>query len=93
MLEEQPDDSFLLYGIAMEFKKAGDLDRALAMLANVSEVDPGHGYAWFQRGQIKESQGDIAAAKEAYQAGITAAQKSGDSHAKGELEGALSMLD
>jgi tetratricopeptide (TPR) repeat protein len=93
MLEKQPNDSFLLYGIAMEYKKSDQLDDALKMLSKVSEVDPGHGYAWFQAGQIQESRGDLAAAKSAYQAGIVAAAKSGDSHARSELEGALSMIE
>jgi hypothetical protein len=63
------------------------------MLAKVIEADSGHGYAWFQRGQIEESRGDIAAAKAAYTAGIIAAEKSGDAHARSELEGALSMIE
>jgi tetratricopeptide (TPR) repeat protein len=93
MLEKQPNDSFLLYGIAMEFKKSGQSGEALTMLAKVIEADSGHGYAWFQRGQIEESRGDIAAAKAAYTAGIIAAEKSGDAHARSELEGALSMIE
>ncbi len=93
MLEKQPDDAFLLYGIAMEYKKSEQFDEALRLLGRVSEVDPGHGYAWFQKGQIQEAKGDITAAKSAYEAGIAAAQKSGDAHARSELEGALSMLD
>lgn len=93
MLEREPKDTFLLYGLAMEHKKAGNKDLALQLLEKVVELEPGHGYAFFQAGQILEASGDIEAARKAYEGGIVAAQKSGDSHAKSELEGALSMLE
>jgi Tfp pilus assembly protein PilF len=77
----------------MEFKKAGNNADALKMLEKVTQLDPGHGYAFFQRGQILESTGDIPGAKKAYEDGILAAQKSGDAHARSELQGALSMIE
>jgi Tfp pilus assembly protein PilF len=89
MLEREPNYTFLLYGLAMEYKKSGDLTQALGLLEKVVQIDPGHGYAFFQRGQIEESRGEIVAAKKAYADGINAATKSGDAHARGELEGAL----
>jgi Flp pilus assembly protein TadD len=92
MLAREPNDTFLLYGIAMEHKKAGDEKTALQMLEKVITIDPGHGYAFFQRGQILEMSGDSAGAKQAYTDGIAAAIKSGDAHARSELEGALSQL-
>jgi tetratricopeptide (TPR) repeat protein len=93
MLEREPNDTFLLYGLAMEHKKAGDKNLALQLLAKVAELDPGHGYSFFQSGQILETSGDAASARKAYESGITAANKSGDAHARSELEGALSMLE
>ncbi len=93
MLEREPNDAFLLYGLAMEHKKAGANGLALEFLEKVVQVNPGHGYALFQRGQILESTGDIAGARKAYEDGILAATKSGDAHARGELEGALGMLE
>jgi len=93
MLEREPNDTFLLYGIAMEHKKSGDDKTALQMLEKVLQIEPGHGYAYYQRGQIMEMSGDLSGAKQAYTDGIAAAVKSGDTHARGELEGALSQLD
>ena len=92
MLEREPTDTFLLYGIAMEYKKSGDNALALQMLEKVTQLDTGHGYAFFQRGQILESIGDLSGARKAYEDGIIAANKSGDAHARSELEGALSMI-
>jgi Tfp pilus assembly protein PilF len=93
MLDREPNDTFLLYGLAMEYKKAGDVEAALQQLEKVVLLDPGHGYAFFQRGQIEESRGDMVAARTAYEDGIIAATKSGDAHARSELEGALSMIE
>jgi Flp pilus assembly protein TadD len=93
MLEREPNDTFLLYGLAMEHKKAGANELALQLLAKVVELEPSHGYAFFQQGQILENDGHIESARKAYREGIVAAQKSGDAHAKSELEGALLMLE
>ena len=93
MLEREPNDTFLLYGIAMEHKKANDAAAALDFLDRVTRLDPGYCYAYHQKGLLHESQGDADAAKQAYREGILAAIKKGDDHARGEIEAALSMID
>jgi tetratricopeptide (TPR) repeat protein len=93
MLERQPRDPFLLYGIGMEHKKAGDLPKSLEYLRRVIEVDPNYCYAYYQQGQVLEQQGDTDAARSAYGAGIEAARRANDAHAQGELESALALLE
>lgn len=93
MLERQPDDTFLLYAIALEHKKANQSAQALDYLSRVTERDPGYCYAYHQRGLIHESLGDIVAARNAYKDGIAAAIKKGDAHAQGEISAALEMLE
>src|SRR3954463_919117 len=93
MLEKQPSDPFLLYGVGMEYKKLGDPKKAVEFLDRTIAADAGYCYAYFQKGQVQESQGDLAAAKASYNQGIEAARRVGDTHAQSELEGALSMLD
>jgi len=93
MLEKQPRDAFLLYGMALELKKAQDLQKALEYLHRVIEVDPGYGYAFYQMGQIHEQRGEVDSAKQSYRDGIEAAGRSGDSHAQSELQTALTMLE
>ena len=92
MLEREPGDTFLIYGLALEHKKLGEDARALELLDRVIQLDPGYCYAYFQKGAVLESAGDSDAAKSAYRAGIDAAKKKGDAHAQGELEAALSMM-
>ena len=93
MLAKEPNDTFLLYGIAMEHKKLNDAAAALEFLDRVTQLDPAYCYAYHQKGLVHESQGDAEAAKRAYREGIAAATKKGDDHARGEIEAALSMIE
>jgi Flp pilus assembly protein TadD len=92
MLEKSPDDPFLLYGIGMEHKKAGDAAGAIEFFKRTIAADAGYCYAYYQRGLVCESQGDEAGARLAYQEGIVAARRKGDTHAEGEIQAALDML-
>jgi tetratricopeptide (TPR) repeat protein len=92
MLAQQPRDSFLLYALGMEHKKLGDLRRAIEFYSRTIEVDPNYCYAYYQRGQALEHQGDTDAARQSYRDGVDAALRTNDEHAKGELESAMQML-
>src|SRR5688572_8364589 len=93
LLAREPNDTFLIYGLALEHKKLGDDARATALLDRVIAIDPGYCYDYYQKGMAFESTGDSEAAKSAYRAGIDAAKKKGDAHAQGELEAALAMIE
>jgi tetratricopeptide (TPR) repeat protein len=93
MLQRQPNDPFLLYGVAMEHKKASELPQAIEFLDRVISSDPNYCYAYFQKGQIYEMSGAPDAARRAYNEGITAAQRAGDAHAQSEIQGALEMIE
>lgn len=92
MLEREPKDAFLLYGAAIEYKNLSEPQTALAYLDRVVAVDPNYNYAYYQQGQILESLGDEAKARERYLAGVEAANRTGDAKAKGELEAAIDMM-
>ncbi len=92
MLEKQPDDPFLLYGIAMEHKKAGQAREAIEHFDRVIALDPGYCYAYYQKGLVLEEAGDINAARSAYKQGIAIAAEKGDAHARSELQAALDLL-
>lgn len=92
MLEKAPRDTFLLYGIGMEHKKSGALEKAIDSFNAVLAVDPGYCYAYYQRAQTYEQMGNMEAAKQTYLEGIAAAKRVGDAHALSELETALAMV-
>ena len=93
LLDRQPNDTFLLYGMALEFKKLRDADRALEYLDRVIALDHGYCYAYHQKGQVLEELGQLDSAKEVYREGIKASQEVGDGHAAGEIEAALAALE
>ncbi len=74
-MERAPNDAFLVYALALEHKKAGELDEALRLLSRTTELDANYAYAHFQRGQIYEGRDDAPAARAAYAAGVAAAQR------------------
>jgi Tfp pilus assembly protein PilF len=92
MLEREPGDTFLVYGLALEYKKANDPIHAIEYLDRVIGLDPGYCYAYHQKGLIYESMDNVPAARSAYLAGIEAARKKGDNHARQEIEAALDLL-
>ncbi|MGE5612442.1 MAG: tetratricopeptide repeat protein [Bacillota bacterium] len=92
MLQRQPDDLFLLYALAMEHRKVGNLAEALQYLTRVMEKEPGYCAAYQQAGQIHEQAGNVESARQAYVAGIAAADRAGDRHAKQEMEEALHVI-
>lgn len=93
LLAKNPRDTFVLYGIAMEFKKRNDPAAAIDFFDRCLTVDPFYCYAYFQRAQVQEQTGDVQGASATYRRGIVAATKSGDDHARSELEGALATLE
>jgi len=93
MLDRQPNDPFLLYSLGMEYRKLNDPARAVEFFDRTLRADPGYCYAYYQKGQAYESAGDAEAAKRAYREGIEAAARTGDEHARGEIQGALDMIE
>jgi tetratricopeptide (TPR) repeat protein len=92
MLQTSPDDAFLHYAASLEHRKSNDLYRALASLDRTIAIDPNYSYAYFQKGQVLEEQGQPGQASRAYQAGLEAARRAGDARAMSELQAALDLL-
>jgi Tfp pilus assembly protein PilF len=92
MVAERPEDSFLRYGLAMEYRNAGDNERAMdefnALMASAPDYVP----TYFHAGQTLERLGRSEDARQVYRRGIEAATRKGDQHARSELEGALDLL-
>lgn len=93
MLQATPNDAFLLYGAALEHKKAGQFAESVAFLDRTIAADPKMCYAYYQKGQVLEETGDTDAAAAAYRAGLAMARKIGDAKAEGELSQALSIVE
>ena len=92
ILAQNPGDALARYGLAMEYAKAGQLERALAEYRALLSVNPDYTYAYFHGGQALEKLGRMDEAREMYRRGIEVATRLGDQHARAELQGALDLL-
>jgi Tfp pilus assembly protein PilF len=92
MLAEDPNNTFVRYGLAMEHMKAGAMDEALIEFRSVLAIDPNYSAAYFHGGQTLERMGRVEDARDMYERGIEATQRNGDAHTRSELQAALDML-
>jgi tetratricopeptide (TPR) repeat protein len=92
MVAQNPGNSFVRYGLAMEYRRSGELEAALAEFRSLLAADPNYVPAYFHGGQTLERLGRADDAREIYKKGVEAAARAGDQHARGEIEAALAML-
>ena len=96
MLEEfvaaKPSDAFARYGLAMECSNSGDADAADENFKALMTSHPDYVAAYFQYGQFLTKSGRIVEARAALTTGIAVAQRTGDDHARAEMETALQEI-
>jgi tetratricopeptide (TPR) repeat protein len=92
MVARNPADAFARYGLAMELIKRGELANAAAEFRALLEHNPNYAAAYFHGGQVLEKLGDLEQARELYENGIRVTTRTGDQHARSELQAALDML-
>jgi len=81
------------YGLAMEYRSAGDVDKAIETFQKVHTLDATYVAAYFMCGQVLAEQGRNDEARAELQRGIAMARQVGDGHALGEMQGLLDTLD
>jgi predicted Zn-dependent protease len=96
MLEEfvaaKPNDAFALYGLAMECANSGDAPAADEHFKSLLATHPDYVAAYFQYGQFLAKSGRADDARSTLSAGIATAKRTGDDHARSEMEAALAEL-
>ena len=91
-VDANPNDCFSRYGIAQEYVKQEDYDKALEQFNKIFEINPDYQAAYYHAGRTLEKLGRADDASETYRKGIEVAGRSGDLHARSELEAALEEL-
>ncbi len=86
ILAHNPDDAFALYGLAMEHSKAGDVATALNEFSTLVEKHPNYVAGYQMAAQMLASIERCDEAREWLERGIAAAERSGNQHAKSEME-------
>jgi Flp pilus assembly protein TadD len=92
MVEQNPADSFLRYGLAMEFRNSGDLEGAVKEFRALMAANRDYAPAYFHGGQTLERMGRLDEAREWYVKGVEVTTNSGDQHARSEMQAALDLL-
>jgi tetratricopeptide (TPR) repeat protein len=92
MVEQNPSDSFARYGLAMEYKNAGDLPAAITEFRALLASHPDYSAAYFHGGQTLERLGQPDEARELYLRGIEATTRKRDFHTRDEIQAALDLM-
>ncbi|MEZ4912270.1 MAG: hypothetical protein R2774_15585 [Saprospiraceae bacterium] len=93
LLHQDPNDTFVLFALAMEYKKADDLLMAEKIFLNLKSIDPEYIGLYFHFGKLYESLDDLERAKIVYQEGISMGKKIKDIHSVSELMSALQNME
>jgi tetratricopeptide (TPR) repeat protein len=92
-LGNRPDDPFVLYALAIEYKNGGVADEALRYFAEVHRRFPEYVATYLHYGGLLRDQGDLGKAKQLFHEGMERAREKGENHALSELADALSLLE
>jgi tetratricopeptide (TPR) repeat protein len=92
MVAQNPGDSFARFGLAMEYRGAGELEEAAAAFAALVDANPAYLAAYYHYGRTLRELGRTEDARQAYRQGVETAKQQGNTHALKELEAALEYL-
>lgn len=92
ILEQNPDDAFARYGLAMEYSNRGATEEALAEFGKLVTVHPDYTAGYFMAAQTLVRANRPNEARKMLEDGIRSAQRTGNSHAQSEMEGLLAEL-
>lgn len=91
-LQENPNDSFSRYALALEYAKLGNHENAVEEFEAVKQNDPDYVATYYQLGQLYQKIGRTHEAEKTFRTGIAVAARLGEDHTRGELEGALEAI-
>jgi hypothetical protein len=90
LLADDPTDQFLRYALALELDKTGEHERSLELMAVLQRES--YVPAFFMAGQQLTRLERIGEARAVLREGIAVADRTGDTHAAGEMREFLTSL-
>jgi tetratricopeptide (TPR) repeat protein len=87
-LATEPNDPFILYALATEYKSLNDTEKAFYYYLKLVGEHPLYVGTYYHLGKLYEKEQQMEKAIETYQLGMVNARKKGDTHAFSELQGA-----
>lgn len=91
-LGRQPEDTFLMHALALEYVKVDDLQAAKGWFERVLTIDPGYTGTYYHLAKLLEAIGAREDAIRVYEQGMEACTAAGDQHAYRELQSAYEDL-
>jgi len=92
ILSQNPNDAFARYGLAMEYSKTGDLQRALEEFGKLLSAHPDYTAGYFMAAQALVSANRTDEARKMLVDGIASARRTGNQHAQSEMTAMLDEL-
>jgi tetratricopeptide (TPR) repeat protein len=92
-LEQDPNDSFSRYAVALEYASRRKYPAAIEQLDELRRRDPDYVALYYQLGDLQTKMEEWDLAEQAYTEGITVARRIGDTHTLSELQMALDELE
>lgn len=93
LLAAEPNDTFCMYGLAIEHAKRGETASAVEWFDHTLKVDPDYCYAYFHKAKAQNDAGETAAAVNTLRDGLAQARACRDLKAAGEIEAFLDELE
>ena len=91
-IAQTPDDPFPRYGLAMEYRSMGELDKAQLVFNELVQKFPDYVSTYLMSGSTLAELGRRDEAIDMMERGIKVSIRKGDMHTKGELQAALESL-
>jgi predicted Zn-dependent protease len=93
LLEEQPDEAMVWYGLASEYMKLESWDEAADALQNVIRCNPDYTAAYQMLGSALINLGKAGEARRVWAEGIAVATRTGAWNARGHMERLLAQTE
>jgi len=91
-LEQNPNDAFARYGLALEYSKRGQTETALKEFSKLLELHPDYTSGYFMAAQTLARAERNLEAKAMLEKGIESAKRTGNRHALNEMSAMLEEL-
>jgi Tfp pilus assembly protein PilF len=91
-LKEEPEDSFLIYALSLEYVKENDVELAIQTLLDLHQKDEDYLAVYYQLGKLYQSINEIENATMYFEKGMEVAKKVGNLKTFAELKEAKNVM-
>jgi len=92
ILLQNPNDAFARYGLAIEYSKTGEVERALEEFGKLLSTHPDYTAGYFMAAQTLVTVNRVDEAKKMLVDGISSARRTNNAHAQSEMTTLLDEL-